>query len=109
MTRRPRRWPGLLAALMAVIFGMGTVSASYACSRDAGAVVVVTPPVDEDCAEHTMAGSCAQSCLAICHALVPVGSPLDRLELTPEARIGPEIGFLAGLASGPEPPPPRTS
>lgn len=94
---------------MALIFGMGTVSASYACSRDAGTVAVVTPPADDDCAEHTMAGSCAQSCLAICHALVPAASPLERPALTPGARIGPEISFLTGLAYGPEPPPPRTT
>lgn len=109
MTRRFRRRPGLLAALLAVIFSLGAVTASYACSRDAGTVAVSAPPVDDDCAEHTMAGSCAQSCLAICHALVPVGFPLERLSFTPEARIGMEMGFLNGLTDGPEPPPPRTS
>ena len=94
---------------MAVLFGMGTVTASYACSRDALTAAVVSPPAEDDCAEHTMAGSCAQSCLAICHAIVPAPPSLGRLALTPEARIGPEISLLTGLAYGPEPPPPRTA
>lgn len=92
---------------MAVIFGLGTVTASYACSRDSETVAAVSAPAEDACGEHPMAVSCAQSCVAICHALTPPSPSVTRLALMPEARIGLEAGAMIGLASGPEPPPPR--
>lgn len=104
-----RRWSnlsGLFAALLAVIFAIGTVTASFACSRDVAAGVAISPPVD-DCEHGSPETSCYRSCVAFCHGLTPSAPDLDRVDRAVSVRTALPASILLGLSSGPEPPPPR--
>lgn len=104
--RRPVR-PGLLAALMAMIFAMGAFTASFACSVDAAGAATVSMPVYDDGCPASPKTSCVQSCVAICHAVTPPTSTITPPPPTTEVQTRIEADLVAGLANGPEPPPPR--
>lgn len=98
--------PGLFAAVLAVIFAMGTVTAPFACNREVAAVVAISPP-DDDCEHGPPTTSCFRSCVAICHAIAPAGCGLDRADGATDVNAALPTSPVVGLASGPEPPPPR--
>lgn len=102
----PRRLGTVIAAVLALVFGLGAYTTSVAQAHSLEASTL-TKPIDPGCVAMTSSVPCAQPCAALCHIVAPAMPGLARpfAVVSLVYRMSPE--GQAGRPAPPDPPPPR--
>ncbi len=104
MTRR-LRLSAVVAAMLALVFGVGMASAAFACEAGQSMSVLC---VDSSSDAQSVDRGCARACRPLAPAIKPAIEPIPRLfERAPAPSEAPHRA-LVSRPIGPEPPPPRS-
>ena len=103
MIRAPR-FPALIVAMLALLFGVGMASAAFACEAEQ---TISVQCANSECDAQLIDRGCALACAPIAATILPGVVPTLALV---DGALTPLAVVQSGLVSrpiGPEPPPPR--